>query len=537
MDGPTNPADQATLVSALLDPAVYGPDVHRVEVLETHISHVFLAGPYAYKVKKAVDLGFLDFRSLDARYFYCREELRLNRRLAPALYVDVIAITGSASHPVLGGEGTPIEYAVRMHRFAQDELFDRLLANGRLTADHIDAVAEKIAHLHASAGVSSDSDPFGTAQAIQRRALENFAQIRSLSDPSFALPDLDRLQSWTERSGTALEDVFSQRKRAGFVRECHGDFHLGNVALVRGEVTIFDCIEFNEDLRWIDVMNEVAFFVMDLQEKRRPDLAQRFLNGYLEITGDYPGLRLLPFYAVYRAMVRAKVDCMRAHQAGLRAEQGAVLAAEYGKYVALAKAQTTDSRPAVLITHGLSGSGKTTLTRSLLEQIGAIRLRSDVERKRLHGLHPSTRTDSGLEEGLYSTDATSLTYARLLELTRTVAGAGYTAIVDATFLRRSQRDAFRHLAQTLGVPFVILDFPADEAVMRARITNRLIGERDASEADVSVLEHQLATQEPLQADELPWVVSYDAGTPRGSDDRPWRSFLDRLWLMLGGAAS
>jgi hypothetical protein len=505
----TNRHDQSALASALLKPEVYGNGVTQVDTLETHISHVFLAGPYAYKIKKAVDLGFLNFKTLSARRFYCHEELRLNRRFAPSLYLDVIAITGTPNHPVLGGDGTPIEYAVKMRRFSQDDLLSKVLTRGALSPGLIDQLAERIAEIHAAAPVATSRDNYGTPEVILQPALENFSQIHSSDPDTGNNADLDFLEQWTRAQSRALTALFTARKNDGFVRECHGDLHLGNVAWVDGAVTVFDCLEFNPGLRWIDIMNEVAFLFMDLHDRKKPELARRLLNRYLEITGDYESLRLLRFYTVYRALVRAKVHLLRANQADINADEKARLLDQYRDYIALAKNQTLPLTPALMITHGLSGSGKTTRTQSLLETAGAVRIRSDAERKRLHGLPALARTGAELTSGVYTDDASTHTYQRLSDLAKIIIEAGYTVIVDATFLKRRQRDEFRRLAETLNAPFVILDFVADENVLRTRILAREQQGRDASEAGIAVLEHQLATQEPLQADEQAWVERFD----------------------------
>ncbi|MFL6656262.1 MAG: AAA family ATPase [Sulfurifustis sp.] len=507
----TATSDQAQLIARLIDPLIYGlPATERVETLETHISHVLLAGPYAYKIKKAVSLGFLDFRTLSARRFYCDEELRLNRRLAPTLYLDVVPITGTPDRPVLAGDGAAIEYAVRMRRFSQECLLDRLAARGALTPAIIDQLAMKTAEFHRSASVSTDDDGFGTVDTIQQPALDNFVQIRATMRESS--PDFDALERWTSEQCAALAKTFQARKRNGFVRECHGDLHLRNVALVDGDVTLFDCIEFDPNLRWIDVMNDVAFMTMDLHDRKQPALARRFLNHYLEISGDYAGLRVLVFYAVYRALVRAKIHGLRAQQPNLVAPERARLLNQYRGYLALARAQTQARPPFLLITHGFSGSGKTTCTQPLVESLGAVRVRSDIERKRLLGFAPLARTGSAVEEGAYAGSTTARTYERLAELAETIIDAGVSVIVDATFLKRTQRDIFRQLAQTRRVPFVILSVVADETVMRARISERQ-RRPDASEADLDVLQHQLTTHEPLEREESSLVVTYDSTRP------------------------
>lgn len=520
---------QEVLIAALQDPQRYPHPVDRVERLETHISYVLLAGDYAYKIKKGIDLGFLDFRTLAARKRYCEEELRLNRRLAPDLYLDVVPITGSPDRPVFAGDGPAIEYTVKMRRFPQDHLLSRLIADGRLSRAHIDALADQVAQFHARAPVADPADSYGTPAAIAAPARDNFAQIRAAGAAPDA-PALAALERWTAEQLDALDANFRRRKRGGCVRECHGDLHLGNVALIDGRVTIFDALEFSADLRWIDVINEAAFTVMDLRDRGRPDFARRFLNRYLEHTGDYTGLALLPFYIVYRALVRAKVHWLRAQQPGLDDAARMRLVAQYRAYLALAQREIEPRRPALVITHGLSGSGKTTHTQALLEAIDAVRLRSDVERKRLHGLPALARTGSGIAEGVYTADATARTYAHLLELAGHVLDAGYSVIVDATFLQRAPRDAFRRLAATRGVPFVIVDFAVDEATLRARLAARAQSGRDASEADSAVLEHQFATQEPLAPAELDSVERFDAALPPDSAaaHAEWRRVRARL---------
>ena len=287
-----------------------------VEVVETHISWVLLAGDYAYKIKKAVNLGFLDFSTLEKRRFYCAEELRLNRRLAPDLYLEVVPIAGSADHPVLNGPGPAIEYAVKMRRFPQACLLDQVLLRGELTPETIDAIARRIADFHGRTAIADNESPFGTPERAHLPVAENFAQIRPRLRDNEDLIRLDELERWSEREYQARFNALAARKARGLIRECHGDLHLGNMALLDGEAVPFDCIEFSDNLRWIDVISEAAFLAMDLQDRGRPDLARRFLNAYLEQTGDYEGLEVLRYYLVYRAMVRAKVACIRAGQDG-----------------------------------------------------------------------------------------------------------------------------------------------------------------------------------------------------------------------------
>ncbi|MFI4940090.1 MAG: AAA family ATPase, partial [Burkholderiales bacterium] len=350
-----------------------------VNVLETHISFVLLTGPYAYKVKKAVKFDFLDFSTLALRRFYCQEELRLNRRCAPQLYLEVLAIKGSAETPVIEGAGPAIEYAVKMIEFPQENLADRLLARGELRKEHIDALAIKLAVLHRSCGRAAPDSPHGVPKLILQQAREALSGTRKLLGEPADLADLDKLEKWTEQEFAARSNIFAKRKFDGLVRECHGDLHLGNVALANGEILLFDCIEFSEDLRWIDVMSDVAFLFMDLLARERVDFGYRFINSYLEVTGDYEGLSVLRFYVVYRAMVRAEITLLGMSQC-MDGEK-TKLAKIARDYLNLAKRWAQPMQPAsaaLILMHGLSGSGKTTVSQDILQTIGAIRLRSDV---------------------------------------------------------------------------------------------------------------------------------------------------------------
>ena len=514
----TGAEDLDRLIAALREPARYAHAVGHVELLQTHISCILLAGDYAYKIKKPVNLGFLDFSTLAARRHYCEEELRLNRRTAPGLYLDVLAIGGSASAPVIGGGGAAIEYALRMRRFGQDDLLDRMARSGTLAPPHIDALARGLAAFHGQIARSGNGDAYGSPQRILAPAMQNFEQMLPLIGAKADIALLARLRDWTVREHAALAPVFEARKRDGWVRECHGDLHLGNIALLEGVPTPFDAIEFNPDFRWTDVMNEIAFLAMDLFDHRLPRLAYRFLNAYLEQTGDYAGLRVLRFYLVYRALVRAKVACLRAHQAGIAAQAKSEIEQEQRRHLQLAERLAAPAHPALLIMHGLSGSGKTTVAQDLLEALGAVRLRSDVERKRLYGIAPQAHSDSAPDAGLYTPAASERTYARLAELTRELLAARYPVIVDAAFLKREQRDRFATLARDAGARFLIAACTAPAETLRARVAAREREARDASEAGLAVLERQFATAEPPAPDEAGYTMTLDARHGAGAPE-------------------
>lgn len=493
------------LIHALHNPAAYPHDVQNVEELETHISWVLLTGEFAYKIKKPVDLGFADFSTLEKRRRFCDDELRLNRRLCPELYLEVAPIAGSVDAPQIGGAGTAIDYAVVMRQFPQDQLLSRLIADGEVDAGCIDRLAVQVAGFHERIE-RDETGPHGTPETVLEFAEQNFESLLAAEADAVDQSNVESLLQWTRDEFERRRDVFCRRKAGGFVRECHGDMHLGNMAADNGGVLIFDCIEFNPELRWIDVMDEVAFTVMDLEDRGRPDFAMRFLDGYLSHSGDYAGLEVLPFYLVYRALVRAKVAMLRLGQLSAGKECSAAVA-ECSEYLNLARQYSRPAHPRLSITHGVSGSGKTTGSQSFLEEHHAIRIRSDVERKRLLGIGPTERTAEADKEHAYSAETTAQTYARLLEHSRNALRAGFSVVADATFLRRKDRDRFHQLASELNVPFQILDFQADVETLRERVTRRGRSGNDASEADLSVLEQQLATEDPLADDERPFVFA------------------------------
>ena len=499
----------AELPLALREPACYPHPVGEVELVETHISWVFLTGEIAYKVKKPVNLGFLDFSTLERRRYFCEEELRLNRRLAADLYLGVVPITGSARQPRMGGAGEPIDYAVKMRQFPQEALLDRQVVQGQVSAQLIDSLAAQVAAFHATIAVAEPASGFGKPSALLDGMAQDFSQLKALLPAGAEAQAVDALEQWSRREHAARSALFAARLRGGFVRECHGDLHLANMVLLDNRVCIFDGIDFNPRLRWLDVIDEIAFLVMDLEHRGRSDLAYRFLNAYLELSGDYEGVQVLRFYLVHRALVRAKVAAIRAHQPEAPHRAGQQARAQFKKYLRLAERYAAPQQPVLAITHGLSGSGKTTAAQTIVESAGAIRVRSDVERKRLQGLAASARSGSTLGAGLYAEVHTRATYQRLARCARAIVAGGWPVIADATFLRRSQRAKLRALADKLSVPFRIADFRADAATLRARVEQR--GDRggDASEATLAVLEHQQASQEPLDAEELQHAVVFD----------------------------
>lgn len=507
----------AKLVANLRGCRAYPEATGAIAHIETHISHVFLTGKYAYKVKKPLSLGFLDFSTLEKRRFFCEEELRLNRRLAPELYLDVVPIAGSVESPKVGAPGTPIEYALRMVQFDPEAVLDRVLEREELTAAHVDQIAQIVADFHNGlAPVASDS-AYGKPESVVAPVMQNFDQLEKVIGSPSDTELLTSLRRWTARHSERLLPLFARRRLEGKIRECHGDLHLGNMVLLNGRVRVFDCIEFNPNLRWCDVMAEIAFVTMDLMQRGRDDFAYRFLNQYLEISGDYDGLRVLRYYMVYRALVRAKVAAFRAEQPTLDPQMRQTLRADYSAYLAIAQRFAEAPKPALVILHGLSGSGKTTLSQAFVEQSGMVRVRSDVERKRMHGISALARSASVVAGGIYRDSAGEATYARLEELALCILEGCFSVAVDATFLQRWQRDRFRVAAIQADVHFAIASFQASDQTLYERVAQRTVRQADASEAGVEVLRYQIGTQQPLMADELLHALVLDTEKLNATD--------------------
>ncbi len=505
-----------TLIQALQNPALYNHPVSHFQVIETHISWILLTGGYAYKIKKPVDLGFLNFSSLAKRHRYCLQELTLNRRLAPQIYLDVIAIGGKPESPVLGAE--PIfEYAVKMRQFSQSARLDNVLASHALKPEHIDQLADHIAAFHKQTEIADKECNYGKPTAVLKPVEENFQQIFSLLSDDGDIKRLETLKCWSLTQYAQLLPHIKQRKADGFVRNCHGDLHLANIALIDEQIVIFDCIEFNESLRWIDMISEIAFTTMDLIDRGNTSYAARLLDRYLQRTGDYAGLVLFQFYQVYRALVRAKVAIIRAHQPQLPQHEKQQAFKQYQEYITLAETLSHPYPQTFFITCGVSGSGKTTLTQPLLEKFGMIRLRSDVERKRLFGLSAEARTDPENQQKIYSVDASQRTFHHLLITTKKLCQSGFSVIIDATFLRQAHRQPFQALAKALNMPFVILQFNAEEKQLHQWIKKRTHANTDASDATIEVMQQQLATVEPPSENEADHLIRINSGDEHAAD--------------------
>lgn len=487
------------LITSLQNPALYPHPVEEFQVIETHISWVILTGPFVYKIKKPVNFGFLDFTSLEARQHFCQEELRLNQRLTQELYLEVLPITGSVDAPELGGSGAAIEYALKMRQFPQSQLLSQVQARGELSENHIDALAAKIADFHRKTPAVSLEHPLCSPEAIMAPMRQNFEQIRPMLNDPADLQQLEALEAWTEANYERLLPLMKKRASDGSIRECHGDIHLGNATLLNNEVVLFDCIEFNEQFRMIDIALDAAFLAMDLEDRGLKAHARRFINGWLEATGDYAALELLNFYKTYRALVRAKVALFSlAHQTD--AVQKAVTLRQYRNYANLAESYSAIPCRVLAITHGVSAVGKSHVAMRLVEALGAVRLRSDVERKRLLG-EQTVDQQGKLDIGIYSQQASEQTYKRLHELAQAALHAGFPVVIDATYLKLAQRQEACKVAEACGAPFLIIDCHAPDDVIGSWLEQRQVEATDPSDATLEIVKAQQASREALTESE------------------------------------
>lgn len=488
-----------------------------IELIETHISWIFLTGDIAYKIKKPCHFGFLDFSTIEKRKHFCEEELRLNQRFAPELYHTVIPITGQPEKAVVGGSEPPIDWAVQMKQFDRSNQLDLLFDRQALTTSDYEALGRDIALIQETLTVANKRDMWGHSTTFLNTVTLNLQQLHEIR------PDLDStlnaLGEWFENFVEKYEKTFQQRKDNQKVRECHGDLHLGNILREGRQFLAFDGIEFNESLRWIDVASDVGFLVMDLLARGKHDFSSRVLNSWIEASDDHASLTLLPLYSAYRAIVRATVAAIRWKQLTQNHNQELASEAfdECNHYLTIADNYTARRSPRCFATTGVSGSGKTNLAGKIIDTCGAVRLRSDVERKRLAGMQPTERpSDENARRELYSEELTLRVYQRLAEIASTVLKAGYNVVIDATYNERQHRAMLSQIAQEHTTPITWLEIDIPEEFVLARIAARQLEDDDASDASINVARRQLSNRQPITPEEL-------AGNPGAKHLRlsPW----------------
>lgn len=471
-----------------------------IELIQTHVSYVLLTGEFAYKVKKPVNFGFLDFSTLDKRHHFCEEELRLNQRGAAALYLAVLPITQTGDQFHLEGTGEVVEYAVKMRQFPQETLLTTMYDRGELTEALLLDLAKVVAQFHAESITNEYICSFGEIPKIRQSIDENYEQTEKYIGVPQTQAQFEATRDYTDRFFESRQSLFTDRMKHDRIRECHGDLHLRNICFWQGNLFLFDCIEFNESFRFVDVMFDIAYIVMDLEARQRHDLSTLFLNAYLEQSGDWEGLQILPLYVSRQSYVRAKVTSFLLDIPSVPEPERQAASETASLYYKLAWQYVQPRRGKLILMAGLSGSGKTTTARSLAPQWGAIHIRSDAVRKHLGGIPLEQR--GGTE--LYTPEMTHNTYGCLLELGITLAKEGYTVILDAKYDRQTLRAAAIHQAQSAQIPLQILHCTAPLDVLRDRLQNRT---GDIADATADLLAQQY--MEPFTEAEQPYVKTID----------------------------
>jgi aminoglycoside phosphotransferase family enzyme/predicted kinase len=482
-------------LSGLLDAAAYPHPVRAVELVQTHVSWVLLTGEYAYKLKRPVNYPFLDMRDAARRLELCREELRLNRRFAASLYLDLCPIVRREGVARMGGAGEVIEHAVRMRQFPREQELDLLVATDAAPPDELRSFGVALADIHASLPCAADDTQWGTVADTRAAIMANVEQAAALEAQHFGTHGVAALRGRIEAELDASQAWRMARRAAGRVRECHGDLHCGNVVRWDGVLQAFDCLEFAPALRWMDVAQEIAFLLADLRTRGATAQAHAFLGGYLAQSGDYAACRGLALYQAHCALVRAKVMALSAQQGAAPGRYG------FAEYLATAGRSLAPRHPVLLAVSGLSGSGKSWLATRLAPLLDAVHLQSDVERKRLAGLRATDRSGSEVGGQLYSAATTDKVYAHLCGCAGQLLTAGCSVIIDATFGSRAQRAQLAAVAHRLGLPLRLIECRAPLEVLRQRLRRRAAQGTDASDADEQVLDWQLRNTQALQADE------------------------------------
>jgi aminoglycoside phosphotransferase family enzyme/predicted kinase len=503
---------QGLAIEQMLLAEAYPHPVQGIELVETHISWIVLTGPFAYKVKKPVHFDFIDSSTLARRKRLCEEELRLNARLAPELYLDVVPIGRTRNGVIVGATGEanaePIEYAVRMRQFDRSQELASLLDRHDVTGREMADLANRLAEFHRHAALARPDSAFGDYDQIRDVIWSNLGTLMSMGQDGPWVQQLSFLENWAKETLARLRSGIEFRKLNGSVRECHGDLHARNIVRWEGRLLPFDCLEFDPMLRWIDTSDEIAFLYMDLLGHFRADLASETISRYLEACGDYECLRLLKFYAVHRALVRAKVDAIQVQQAG-DANKVRAAAARFEARIELAIRLSEDANPLLILMHGVSGSGKSWVSEQLVPLLGAVRIRSDLERKRIAGFSPTERAGGAPGAGLYARQATEKTYGRLAECADHALAGGHSVIVDAAFLDGAQRGRFLRMARARGRRSLILACRAERKLLQARIVSRAAAGADPSDADLAVLERQCEELESFSDEERLQVLDID----------------------------
>ncbi|GJD17731.1 hypothetical protein RIVM261_026870 [Rivularia sp. IAM M-261] len=498
------------LIQQMQQPGFYPhPCQEPIQLIQTHCSYVLLTGDYVYKLKKPVDFGFLNYSTLELRRHFCHEELRLNQRGAAELYLEVLPIYQSNEQYQFGATGDAVEYALKMRQFPDDGLFSTMFESGKINESYIEDLGRVVARYHGKTETSDYISSFGTVPKVREAFDQNYEQTVNYIGGPQTQQQFDETQQYTNKFFAERNELFQSRMKNNFIRECHGDLHMRNICLWHNQILLFDCIEFNEPFRFVDVMYDVAFTVMDLEARGRKDLANIFLNTYVEQTGDWEGLQVLPLYLSRQAYVRAKVTSFLLNDPGVPAAVKEESASSAAAYYTQAWEYTHSSTGRLILMSGVSGSGKSTTARYLARQIGAIHLRSDAVRKHLGGVGLYERGGSEL----YTSEMTTKTYTRLIDLGVMLASIGFNVILDAKYDRVNLRSDAINKATEKGISLQIIQCTAPVEVLNERLSSR---SGDIADATVDLLSSQLQSSEAFTASEKSYIKILDTTQPLAS---------------------
>jgi aminoglycoside phosphotransferase family enzyme/predicted kinase len=511
------------LVKALLEPKAYPEAAGKIELMQTQMSFVFLTDRFVYKVKKAVDLGYLDYTTLDKRHFFCQKEVELNRRLCPETYLGVLPVTEDRGEIRIGGRGEAIEYAVKMRRLPQEKMMNVLLANDGVSAEMVGGVAKKLADFHKKAETNPEISAFGEIKAITINTNENFDQTENYIGRVISKDNYRRIKEYTDSFVNRNTPLFQKRVKEGRIRDCHGDLHAAHICFT-DNICIYDCIEFNDRFRYCDVASEMAFLAMDLDHYGRADLSRSLINAYVAESGDKELLKLLGFYKTYRAYVRGKVESFKLDDPYIADEEKKKTRDIAASYFDLARAYTR-TKPMLFITVGLVGTGKSTLAQVLAKRLGLVVIASDVTRKQLVGIPVTEHRFEGFDSGIYSAELSRKTYDKMFSIAGEVLGEGGSVVLDASFIKAGERLKAIQLAEDIGADFFIIECTLDEKNIKKRLERRLKG-KTISDGRWEIYQPQKKAFEPVVEASAPKRVIIDTSKPLGENIR---QILDKVY--------
>lgn len=519
------------LVEALLDRRAYPEPVDAVELAETHISYLFLTGQHVYKVKKPVDFGFLDFTTLEKRHYYCQQEVELNRRMSPEVYLGVVEIRQQGSTYSIDGEGETVEYAVKMRQLPQSRSMSLLLRQGQVTEEQVRQLAVKIADFHERAATSSEITRLGDIAAVRENVEENFSQTERYIDRCLSQDMFDDLVAYSRAFLEAKKELFQQRAAAGRVRDCHGDLHTAQIFLENG-ISIIDCIEFNQRFRYSDVAEDMAFLAMDLDFHLRPGLSRIFVGTYVQESGDSGVLDLLDFFKAYRAYVRGKVNSFLLDDPELSHEEHEKVALTGQDYFRLAHSYTqVFPQPALVLVTGITGTGKSTVAQELARRWELSYVSSDVTRKALAGIETGEHRNEEFGQGIYSAEFSQHTYQSMFLQAQEQLREGRSVVMDGTFRRSAERSEAIAAAQTLGAETWVVECHLPDDIARQRLDTRVAEGTSVSDGRWELYHQQQAQWEPVTEVSPDHYIALDTS---GSVQEMVRELLRRLYLSALG---